>query len=267
MMMMFTSIAGKRVLLAKPTAAMRCFSSGLLVPLQSKAAVPAEIENSHISDYAHAQLQEKYAAFNEQCKAEQKEMNNNIIENIANRGGTEGWDVDDYSMRKNFEFDSFEECQAFVMRVAKDAEEKDHHPEWSLSNGGKTVNVKLTSHFANNTVTRLDVQLAEDMNNAFTETRSSFKMFPMFTPSQWASIKIGAGMLVFGMFVFKFMTGSNYEEKTIAPAPLPSIDFKSTAGQVAASQAYADVSAVEEVVDYAYGDYEKRDNFRPLSGC
>ena len=54
MMMMFTSLAGKRVLLAKPTAAMRCFSSGLLVPLQSKASVPAEIENSHISDYAHA---------------------------------------------------------------------------------------------------------------------------------------------------------------------------------------------------------------------
>ena len=84
-------------------------------------------------------------------------MNNNIIENIANRGGTEGWDVDEFSMRKTFEFDSFEECQAFVMRVAKDAEEHDHHPEWNLSDGGKTLNVKLTSHFANNTVTRLDV--------------------------------------------------------------------------------------------------------------
>ena len=266
MMMMLTSFAGRRVLLTKPTAAMRCFSSGLLVPLQSKVDAPAEIENSHISDYAHAQLLEKYAAFNEQCKAEQKEMNNNIIENIANRGGTEGWDVDDYSMRKNFEFDSFEECQAFVMRVAKDAETKDHHPEWSLSNAGKTVNVKLTSHFANNTVTRLDVQLAEDMNNAFSETRSSFKMFPMFSPSQWASIKIGAGMLVFGIFAIKFMSGSNYEEKTIEPAPMPSVEFKSQVGQVASSQAYADVSAAEEVTDFAYGDYEKRDTFRPLPG-
>ena len=73
------------------------------------------------------------------------------------------------------------------------------------------------------------------MNNAFTETRSSFKMFPMLTPSQWASVKIGAGMLVFGIFAFKFMTGSNYEQKTIAPAPLPSIAFKSPAGEVAAS--------------------------------
>lgn len=44
MMMMFSSVAGRRALLSsKPTSAMRCFSSGLLVPLQAKADVPAEI--------------------------------------------------------------------------------------------------------------------------------------------------------------------------------------------------------------------------------
>ena len=245
---------------------MRCFSSGLLVPLQVKTQCPAEIENPHISEHAHNQLLERYAEFNEQCKAEQKEMNNNIIENIANRGGTEGWDVDEFSMTKSFEFGSFEECQAFVMRVAKDAEDKDHHPEWSLADGGKTVNVKLTSHFANNTVTRLDVQLAEDMNNAYTETRGSFKMFPMFSPSQWASIKIGAGLLTFGIFAIKFMTGTEYEEKFIAPAPLPSVDFSSPAGKLAASQAFANVSARQEVVDFAYGEYEKIDSIRPFPG-
>ena len=146
------------------------------------------------------------------------------------------------------------------MRVAKDAEVKDHRPEWNLTNGGKTVNVKLTSHFANNTVTRLDVQLAEDMNNAFTETRSAFKMYPMFSPSQWASIKIGAGMLVFGIFAIKFMTGSDYEEKVIAPAPMPSVVYSNATGKLAASQAYANVSSDQEVIDYAYCNYDKTKN-------
>jgi pterin-4a-carbinolamine dehydratase len=40
----------------------------------------------------------------------------------------------------------------------------DHHPEWKLSNNGLTVDVRLTSHFAGNKVTRLDFELAEAMN-------------------------------------------------------------------------------------------------------
>lgn len=194
-------------------------------------------------------------------------MNKNIIENIVNRGGTEGWDTDMYAMKKTFEFDSFEESHAFMMRVAKDAEAKDHHPEWSLSNGGKTVNVKLTSHFADNTVTRLDFELAEAMNDAYTETRGSYKMYPFLRPDQWASIKIGAGLFTFGVFAFKFMTGTNYEQREIAPAPLPAINYASPAGQLASVQAFANVSAREEVLDYAYGEYEKRGNTRPLPGC
>lgn len=117
---MFSSVASRRALMSK--ASQRCFSSGLLVPLQARAEAPAEVLNSNISDYAHAQLLEKHALFNEGCKAELQEMNKNIIENIVNRGGTEGWDTDMYAMKKSFEFDSFEEAQAFCLRVAKDAE-------------------------------------------------------------------------------------------------------------------------------------------------
>lgn len=169
--------------------------------------------NTHISDKAHALLQEKYAVFNELCKSELQEMNKNIIENIVARGGTEGWDTDMYAMKKSFEFASFEECHAFCTRVAKDAQAKDHHPEWSLSNGGKTVNVTLTSHFAQNTVTRLDFELAEAMNNAYFETKGSFKMYPRFTESEWVSMKIGVGLFVLGVFFFKFTTGTKYEQR------------------------------------------------------
>ncbi len=39
-----------------------------------------------------------------------------------------------------------------------------------MLDGGKTVEVRLTSHFAGNKVTRLDFQLAEAMNEAYSIT-------------------------------------------------------------------------------------------------
>mmetsp|Transcript_22195 Transcript_22195/g.29692 ORF Transcript_22195/g.29692 Transcript_22195/m.29692 type:complete len:231 (-) Transcript_22195:238-930(-) len=216
----------RRALAARPTA-MRSFSSSLLVPLAARAEVPAEIESQHISEAAHALLQEKYAAFNEQCKAELQEMNKNIIEAIVSRGGTEGWDTDVNALTRSFEFDSFEEAQAFVMRVAKDADVKDHHPEWRTADGGRTVTARLTSHFAQNTVTRLDFELAEAMNNAYAEVRGSFKLYPLLDAKQWASLKIGVGLLVSTIFFYKFVTGSGYEEKEHTAAPLPSTSHES----------------------------------------
>ena len=135
-------------------------------------------------------------------------MNVNIIDNIVARGGTFGWETDVNQLTKSFEFDSFEEAQTFIMRVGKDAEQKDHHPEWSTSDGGRTINVKLTSHFANNTVTRLDFELAEAMNNAYEEVRTTFTMYPFLSASQWASLKIGFGLFVSTAFFFKFVTGT-----------------------------------------------------------
>lgn len=191
-------------------------------------------------------------------------MNKNIIENIVARGGTEGWDTDVYAMKKSFEFDSFEECQAFCKRVAADANDKDHHPEWTLSNGGRTVDVTLTSHFAQNTVTRLDFELAEAMNNAYIETRGSFKLFPLLSDKQWSSLKIGAGMLVCGFLFFRLSTGSKYEEKPQgAPIPVPT-EYTSPLGQASDLQLLADMSVQREASDYAYGVYEKS-TLRPIA--
>ena len=55
MMMSFSSVAGRRALAFKP-ASLRNFSSGLLVPLQTRAEAPAEIVANNISEYAHSQL-------------------------------------------------------------------------------------------------------------------------------------------------------------------------------------------------------------------
>lgn len=67
-------------------------------------------------------------------------------------------------LKKSFTFRSFEEAQAFVQEVGRFCEKKDHHPEWTVTDGGKTVAVTLTSHFAGNKVTLFDFQLAEHMN-------------------------------------------------------------------------------------------------------
>jgi hypothetical protein len=87
----------------------------------------------------------------------------------------------------------------------------DHHPEWHLTDKGLTVNVKLTSHFAGNKVTRLDFELAEAMNEAYTRTQSTYNMYPYFTTAQWATIKIAVGSVALGLFVFRIISGPNYE--------------------------------------------------------
>ena len=50
-------------------------------------------------------------------------------------------------------------------------------------------------------------------------------MYPYLDDKQWASVKIGAGLFAASLFLFKFMTGTSYEQKDIIPAPLPSTEF------------------------------------------
>lgn len=47
----------------------------LLVPVQGKADVPAEIQSSPVTDKFFADLEASYAEFNEQCKNELQVMN------------------------------------------------------------------------------------------------------------------------------------------------------------------------------------------------
>jgi 4a-hydroxytetrahydrobiopterin dehydratase len=159
---MFASTALKRIaVLSKPTA--RNFA--LLVPVtRPQKELPMDVQTTPLSDEFYGKLAAEYAAFNDNCKNELQEMNKNIIENIVDRGGNDGWDTTEDRMTKAFEFSSFEQCQAFCTAVSMEANKKDHHPEWKVTNGGNTVEVTLTSHFAGNKVTRLDFELAEEMN-------------------------------------------------------------------------------------------------------
>ena len=107
-------------------------------------------------------------------------------------------------MKRSFEFTSFEQAQHFVQRVAKFAQENDHHPEWSLTNGGKTVEVTLTSHFAGNKVTLYDFQLAQRMNRDFKITEKEFRQFPFLSRTTWASVFVFLGSYAVIAYVVSF---------------------------------------------------------------
>lgn len=135
-------------------------------------------------------------------------MNQNIIEDIMDRGGHDGWETEENLayMQKQFDFNSFEEANMFVQHVGKFAKEKDHHPEWHVTNRGKSVNVKLTSHFAGNRVTRLDFELAEAMNNSYFLTKGQFSRSPFADEKLWSTVRILVGSFVALSFIFTYVT-------------------------------------------------------------
>jgi len=98
---------------------------------------------------------------------------------IMARQGIEGWsEINETgnldALTKSFEFTSFEQASAFVQQVSIFAENIDHHPEWRTDGDGLIIHVKLTSHFANNTVTLNDFEVAQYMNQAFSDTQTTF---------------------------------------------------------------------------------------------
>ncbi len=72
-----------------------------------------------------------------------------------------GWTFANDALTKNFTFHSFREAISFMSRVAFEAEELNHHPEWT--NVYNKVAVRLNTHDAGNKVTRNDVELATRM--------------------------------------------------------------------------------------------------------
>ena len=224
----------------------------LLVPITPTPRPSAEHFEFPISEKFFRELEEKYAAFNEACKAELQMMNQNIITDIMDRGGHDGWETQeslDY-MSKSFDFNSFEEANTFVQHVSKFCNQKDHHPEWSVYNGGRTVNVKLTSHFANNKVTRLDFELAEAMNNSYFLTNGRFKRGG-FTEQTWSTVRILVGSAVALSFLFRFFMAPkgrlvHYDKQEIPEAKM---DFSKAVGHN--TQLYAEKFSRDNL--YSYG--------------
>ncbi|WP_297336701.1 4a-hydroxytetrahydrobiopterin dehydratase [Algoriphagus sp.] len=69
------------------------------------------------------------------------------------------WKEEDNTLKRTFKFNDFQEAFAFMTRVAFLAESQQHHPNWS--NVYNTVEIELTTHDADNTVTEKDRKLAQ----------------------------------------------------------------------------------------------------------
>jgi 4a-hydroxytetrahydrobiopterin dehydratase len=69
-----------------------------------------------------------------------------------------GWAFEREALAKTFQFGSFREAMGFMVRAGFEAEELNHHPEWT--NVYHRVSVRLNTHDAGGRVTAKDVELA-----------------------------------------------------------------------------------------------------------
>lgn len=72
------------------------------------------------------------------------------------------WEEKDNTLYRKFEFNDFSGAFAFMTRVALAAEKMDHHPKWT--NVYNTLEIWLSTHDAEDTVTEKDRKLAEKID-------------------------------------------------------------------------------------------------------
>lgn len=73
--------------------------------------------------------------------------------------GLDGWAIKDGKLQKLFEFESFKDAMSFLMRLAFEVEDMNHHPE--IENLYNRVRFKLCTHDTGNEVTEKDLKLAK----------------------------------------------------------------------------------------------------------
>lgn len=79
------------------------------------------------------------------------------------------WLEKDQALHKDYKFDDFVQAMAWMNMIAIEAERIQHHPEWK--NVYNTVQVRLTTHDAGNTVTDLDRELSRLMDARYKQIK------------------------------------------------------------------------------------------------
>ncbi len=77
-------------------------------------------------------------------------------------GALPGWELRDGCLHREVELADFRTAFAFMTRVAFDAEELNHHPNWS--NVWNRVTIDLSTHDAGG-ITALDLELAKRISS------------------------------------------------------------------------------------------------------
>lgn len=74
----------------------------------------------------------------------------------------DGWKRVDHAIQKSFEFGSFQEAVAFIVRMSFVCEAHNHHPE--LSNVYNRVTLSFSTHDAGNVITDRDITVATEID-------------------------------------------------------------------------------------------------------
>lgn len=72
------------------------------------------------------------------------------------------WQIVSGKLHRDFKFKNFVQAFGFITQVAILAERMDHHPEWSNVYG--QVSIDLVTHAAGNAISKLDVELARQID-------------------------------------------------------------------------------------------------------
>ncbi len=78
----------------------------------------------------------------------------------------DNWKEEDDTLNASFEFKDFVEAWGFMNQVALIAEKMNHHPQWT--NIYNKVEISLSTHDADDTVTWKDWELAEKISKLIT---------------------------------------------------------------------------------------------------
>ena len=76
------------------------------------------------------------------------------------------WRFEDDQLHRSITFQGFREAVAFIVRLAFEAEARDHHP--FIVNVYGSVDISLTTHEAGNRVTAMDIELANAIERILT---------------------------------------------------------------------------------------------------
>jgi 4a-hydroxytetrahydrobiopterin dehydratase len=82
-----------------------------------------------------------------------------------------GWHLskDSKELGRDFEFINFRAAFAFMTLVSEQAEDLDHHPDWS--NSYNKVQIRLTTH-SEGGLTKLDSELAHRINRIYSDMQA-----------------------------------------------------------------------------------------------
>ncbi len=75
-----------------------------------------------------------------------------------------GWTRDDVIISRDFTFATFKDITSFLNHLVATITTMNHHPDFSLNTGSRTISVSVTTH-SEKAVTRADIQFARALNS------------------------------------------------------------------------------------------------------